>query len=103
MISYEEEDRPSIEDILKDKWFDELNNKNEEEKKLLEKELNEIIIEREKKVSKKLKENLNYFGEEHSYVGNRSVGEEFNEIFPQNLIPKTKKIDYDIESCIKFK
>lgn len=33
MISYEEKDRPSIEEILKDKWFDDLNNKSEEEKK----------------------------------------------------------------------
>ena len=102
MISYEEKDRPSIEDILKDKWFDDINNKNEEKK--IEKELNDKLIEKENTINNTLQANPFIFEtEEHSYVGNRSVGEEFNEIFPQNLIPKTKKIEYDIESCIKFK
>ena len=41
MISYEERDRPSIEDILNDKWFDDLNNKNEEQKKILELKLHD--------------------------------------------------------------
>ena len=59
-------------------------------------------MKEKKKLVKKLKENLNYFGEEHSNVGNRSLDEDFEEIFPKDLIPKTKKIDYDIESRTKF-
>ena len=104
MISYEERDRPSIEDILNDKWFDDLNNKNEEQKKILELKLHDKLIEKENIVNNTLQANPLIFGrDEHSYVGNRSLDEDFEEIFPKDLIPKTKKIDYDIESCVKFK
>ena len=104
MISYEEDDRPSIEDVLKDKWFEDINNKNEVDKKELEKKLNEKLIEKENIVNSSLHANPQLFErEEHSYIGNRSSDEGFDEIFSQNLIPKTKKIEYDMESCIKFK
>ena len=108
MISYEEENRPSIEDILKDKWFDDIYDKNEEKRKLLEKELNEKLIEKENAINIALQDNPSLFeNDEHSFghKGNKrgDSDEDFNEIFPQNLVPKTKKNDYDMDCYIKFK
>ena len=56
MVSYNEENRPDIKDLLKHKWFDEINNLTDEEKKKIVKE---ALEEKEIKVDDATKKEVN--------------------------------------------
>ena len=59
MIAYNEEDRPTLDEILKSKWLDEINNLNDEMIQKLENEAKEEII--------KKKDDIDSFFEKNSY------------------------------------
>ena len=56
MISYEEKDRINIDDIIKDEWFNEINNLSEEKQN---EEIKQKFIEKEAKVQEFLEVNPN--------------------------------------------
>ena len=107
MLAYEENKRPKIKTIMEDKWFDDL--RNVEKKKKIEKELNDMFIEKEKKVIKYMQDNPEYEKKkrEGTFGGNRSSNEDIKdikeEIFPHNLIPKSKNIELGMDAYIKIK
>ena len=89
MISFNPDERPSIEDILdKDPWMQEIKNLSEEEYKSLEKEVYKDFLEREIQVKQ---QNLNLessSSEEISLDGNRGAGEEDKVYFDLDINPK---------------
>ena len=99
MIAYEENDRPSVNDILKNKWFDDIKNK----KDSLEKGLNDLFLKKEQIIRNSFQQNSSVSTEEcYSYGDYRNIDKE-NEIFPKNIKPKKKDIELGIECFIKIK
>ena len=60
MVAFEEENRPNIEEILKDNWFKEINDLNNDEKLILEEQVRLEFKKREEDIIKKtqIKENV---------------------------------------------
>ena len=71
MVSFDEEKRPTIDEILEDKWFDEIKNLNDEERNKLEQE---VYFEFEKR--EKIVEENN-----RMTTTNDTIEENFDEIF----------------------
>ena len=53
MVSFNEENRPSIDEIIKDEWFSEIENLNDEDRNRLEQEIYHEFEERKKIVKEK--------------------------------------------------
>ena len=88
MVSYNPDERPSIEEILNDPWMKEINDLNENEYKNLEKEIYEDFKEREKKVIES-NENVTSSSNENMSIDNsRGLNEEDKEYFNLDLLPK---------------
>ena len=104
MLAYEETDRGKIEDIINDKWFDDL--KNNEEKEKIENDLNDMFKYKDNLINKFIEANPNYLTRNNhiTFEGNRGLDEDFEEeIFPHNLIPKKKNIELGTDVYIKIK
>ena len=108
MIAFEEEDRPeNIGEVLKDKWFNEIENLDDKQKQDLENEVEAKFTEKENKIKhsleiKKKKTNINddscYFGKYYRDSDNKGASkEEDNQYFKPyfNLENKSIKLDGD--------
>ena len=71
MVSFDEEKRPTIDEILEDKWFDEIKNLNDEERNKLEQEVYYEFEKREKIVEEN----------NRMTITNDTIEENFDEIF----------------------
>ena len=97
MIAYKEEDRPSIEEILNDKWFDEIKGLNTEAKEEL---LNEVYLEcskKEESANDIYEENRDILVQNENFVSSDTRGEDDDiriVTFENNLIPKYKNIEF---------
>ena len=109
MIAYEEEERPqSIDQILEDKWFKEIDGLNDEKQKELEDEVKKKFIEKEEKVKEFLKPDPNKLKFLETFLSkSENKGNSNDEIeyyyFSKNSTPKEKKIQYEIKNYIKIK
>ena len=102
MISFNPDERPSIEEILKDPWMKEINDLKEEEYNLLEKEVIEDFKRREIKV-KENNSNINSdSSSEISFGNNRGESEEVTTYFDLDLNPKYQKTGLNMNYYIKI-
>ena len=104
MLAYEEGDRGDIEAIINDKWFNDL--KNNEEKKKIENDLNDMFKYKDNLINQFIEANPNYLTRNNNitFEGNRGKDEDFEEeIFPHNLIPKKKNMELGPDVYIKIK
>ena len=104
MVSYKPIERPTIEQILNDKWMEELKNKNEKEIKDIELEIYEDFIERENNIkdSTEIKVDIVNNNKNNRNIGNRSSSNEEKNYFDYNLIPKDFKKGKYLEYYIKI-
>ena len=106
MVAKNPEERPSIDDILKDKWMEEIIDikKDEKKKEDLKIEIYEELLERENVInSMKSKERKTEKKEDNGNNGNRSLGQENHEYFKKDLIPRDIKEGKIIEYYYKIK
>ena len=88
MVAFNPEERPTIDQILVDPWMKEINDLNEQEYSLLEKEIYEEFLEMEKKVNAN-NEKLSCESSSDIAMGNtRGLEGDVNEYFELNLTPK---------------
>ena len=102
MIAYKESDRPkNIQEILDDKWFNEIEEKENE----LEIGLKKLFEEKEKKVLDYIQANPDYLKNDMKSFGeNRGLNDDFdNEIFSRGIIPQSKNINLGMDCYIKIK
>ena len=89
MVSFNPDERPTIEEILKDPWMKEINDLNESEYKILEKEVFEDFIEREKKVIENNEEiTTNSSSYDYSLDYYRSLTQNEKKFFSLDISPK---------------
>ena len=106
MVAKNPEERPSIEDILKDDWMKEINDiKNDEKKKEdLKTEIYEEFLEREDLInSMKKKEMKTENNNNNGNNGDRSLGEDEHAYFDKDLVPREIKEGKIMEYYIKIK
>jgi len=103
MISFKPEERPSIEEILKDPWMNEINALNENELKELEKEVFADFKEREQAVIDN-NESVNAMSSEDiNSEGFRSVTEDGKEYFNLDLKPNYyQKTGFNMNNYMKI-
>jgi len=104
MIAYQPKERPSIEEILKSDWMQEINNMNKDELEKLEKELKEEFLKRQPLVDAGLKqeaESEQNDSEESS--GNRGNNNNYDNYFDLNLKPKYGQSGINMNNYIKLK
>ena len=88
MVSFNPDERPSIEEILNDPWMKEINDLNEEEYKKLEKEVFQDFKEKEIKVLEK-NENIEASSSSDISLGdNRGIEDEIGDYFNLEINPK---------------
>ena len=86
MIAYKEEDRPNIQQILEDTWFDEIKNLNEIQQQNLENEVKNKFIEKENDVNTILEYNPNILNQFETFISTtRAFGDETKIYFNQDL------------------
>ena len=106
MVSYKPQDRPSIEDILNDDWFQEIRDLDIEQLTQLENEIREELLKREQTIQKKLKEEIRTEGQSYSsninMSGNR-CGDDEKEYFDLSLTPKLGQTRIGMNNYIKIK
>ena len=106
MVSFNPQDRPSIEDILNDDWFKEIRDLNIEQLTQLENEIREELLKREQTIQKKLKEEIRTEGQSYSsninMSGNR-CGDDEKEYFDLSLTPKLGQTGIGMNNYIKIK
>ena len=101
MISYEEKDRMNIDDIIKDEWFNEINNLSEEKQN---DEIKQKFIEKEEKVKEFLEANPNILDQFETFpTDDRSLENDIKIYFPEDLKIKNKKIELDGYNYVKIK
>ena len=104
MVSFIPKYRPSIKDILKDPWFKEIRDLNNEQLTQLENEIREELLKREEKIQEELKTEMNI--EDQSNIsninGNRG-GDDEKKYFELNLIPKFCQTGIGMNNYIKIK
>ena len=101
MISYEENDRINIDDIIKDEWFNEINNLSEEKQN---EEIKQKFIEKEAKVQEFLEANPNILAQFETFpTSNRSLENDIKIYFPEDVKIKNKKIELDGYNYVKIK
>ena len=103
MVSYNEENRPDIKDLLKHEWFDEINNLTDEEKKKIVKE---ALEEKEIKVDDATKKEVNpkhKDGKNEAFNGETTFNDETEIKYEKNekIFDKYIKINGDF-SPIQF-
>ena len=103
MVSAKEKQRPSIEEILKDKWFEEIRNMNEEQINKLNKKLIDEYSKREKFINNELGQNIEANGEENEIEDSRGIGEDENIFFTSNDLPEPLKNENNIDYFIIIK
>ena len=105
LVSYKENDRPTVEEMLNDDWFKEIKDKNSSQMEELKKELKEEFLKREKICDKALRSELEAqkrIIESNTYRDNGFIKKEF---FNSNMIPRLidlKSIKY-MNNYIKIK
>jgi len=106
MVSFKSQDRPSIEDILNDDWFQEIRDLNNEQLTQLENEIREELLKREKTVQEELEKEIFTEGQSYSsninMSGNRS-GDDEKEYFDLSLTPKLGQTGIGMNNYIKIK
>ena len=93
MVSFNDKNRPSVDEILNCEQVKEINELNEEQITELENEIKLEFIKRAKTIKEEKQKNIKY--EEKSsgvIIGNRSGGDNIKEYFESNLIPKKLEI-----------
>ena len=105
MISYKENLRPSIEEILdKDKWFEEIRKLSQEELNQLENKLIEEYKNREEIIEAKNKENIEVKNNINDiYMNTRGINSEVQEKFTSAISPYNLKDDEYLDNYIKIK
>ena len=104
MVSAKENKRPSIDEILKDKWFEEIRNMNEEQINKLNKNLINEYSKREKDIKKELGQNIEANnGEENEIEDSRGIGEDKTNFFTSNDLPEPLKNENNIDYFIIIK
>lgn len=104
MVSYRPEERPSIDQILNDEWFNEIRNLNENQLNDLETEIRDEFSKREKIVSEELRQNMETNEDSSSYMDEtRGGGDDGKEYFDLSLKPKYAKTGIGMNNYIKIK
>ena len=104
MIAYKEEDRPNIQQILEDAWFDEIKNLNEIQQQNLENEVKNKFIEKENDVNTILEYNPNILAQFETFISTtRAFGDETKIYFNQELCPKKKYNCIYTDNYLKMK
>jgi serine/threonine protein kinase len=104
MVSFKPQERPSIDDILKDDWMKEIKDLNNEELAALETKIIEEFLEREKTVNEGLKKEMEKEGSDGIDISaNRSGGNEDKEYFDLSLKPKYAQTGLGMDNYIKIK
>ena len=102
MVSYDPEERPTIEEILQDPWMKEINDLNESEYKILEKEVYQDFIEREKKVREKNEKITTHQNNDGFSCDNYRTANDEEQFFNPNIKPKFNKIGLNMKNYIKI-
>ncbi len=104
MVSFKPQDRPSIEDILNDDWFQEIRDLNNEQLTQLENEIREELLKREQTVQEKIKKKMATKGQRSNInmSGNR-CGDDEKEYFDLSLTPKLGQTGIGMNNYIKIK
>ena len=102
MISYEEEDRIDIDDIIKDEWFNEINNLSEEKQN---EEIKQKLKEKEAKVKEFLEDNPEILNQFETFPSSsiRSLENDIKIYFLEDVKIKNKKIELDGYNYVKIK
>ena len=104
MVSYIPEERPTIEEILNDDWFNEIKNLNSEQLNNLEKEMREefrqreIIVEKNTRIDTETSSNSSSIYMDDSRAG----GENEKEYFDLSLKPEFGKTGFGMNNYIKI-
>lgn len=88
LVSYEETERPSVDEILNDEWFKEIKERNSNEMEELKKELKEEFLKRDKICDEKLRLDLEKEKKNIDINNYREYGEIEKEYFNSNMLPK---------------
>lgn len=108
MISIEEDDRPSIEEILEDKWFNEIKDLNDNKKTKLENDVLSKFKKKKQDMDKIIEDDHHIFDIYETFTLCDTKGGKFDDdkkpAFKNNLKPKYKKIIYAVNNhYIKIK
>ena len=107
MVSYNPENRPTIDEILDDDWMKKIKELNEEQIKKLENEIKDEFISREITIKDQLEQQMEIDEDDEiksSFLGSiRSGEEEIKEYFDQNLKPKFIKNENGMQTFVKIK
>jgi serine/threonine protein kinase len=104
MVSFSPNERPSIEQILNDNWFNEIRNLNNDQLNALENEMREEFKKREIIVNKELRINAESNGDNSSYMDEtRAAGDDEKEYFDLSLKPKYAQTGLNMNNYIKIK
>ena len=108
MIAYEENERPTLDEILNSKWLDEINNLNEENMKKLEDEARTAIINISKEIDSFFRDHPYYLKRDDYGTSSENKGGEIDkkdyekEYFKNNSEVKFIGIDLEGEIYIKI-
>ena len=106
MVSYNPENRPTIDEILNSGWMKEIKKLNEEKIKKIENEIRDEFISREILIKEQLEHKMEIDEDEvqSSFLGSiRSGGEDIKEYFTQDLRPKIIQNEDGINNFVKIK
>ena len=104
MISPNEEIRPSIKEILEDKWFEEIRNMNEEQLNILNQKLIDEYKEREKEINGELGQNIEASMKNNKKEDDtRGISEDDNIFFTPNDLAIHLKNEQIIDNFIRIK
>ena len=104
MVQFRPDERPTIEQILNDEWFNEIRNLNDEQLSHLEEELRQEFVEREKIVNNELRRKAETDGNNSDYMDQtRAVGNEDKKYFDLSLKPQFAQTGLNMQNYIKIK
>ena len=104
MVSYNPEERPSIQDILNGEWMKEIREMNEQQLTQLESEIRKELLSRENEIDKVLKKEMEVENQssDDETGGNRAADDEID-FFDLSLKPKYAQTGLNMDNYIKIK
>ena len=106
MVSFKPNERPTIEKILNNNWFNEIKNLNTEQLNNLENEMREEFRQREIIINNELRRDVKYNGDNednYKYMDEtRAAGEDEKEYFNLSLKPQFAKKGINMNNYIKI-
>ena len=104
MVQFRPNERPTIDQILNDEWFNEIKNLNEDQLNHLEDEMRQEFAEREIVVNNDLRRNAETNGNGSDYLDQtRAGGNEDKKYFDLSLKPKFAQTGLNMKNYIKIK